>query len=82
MLYRMFRRYGKRMQQHNINYFSLEHRCNKMTSALKVGFHLSEFGRAGSTARATKSNDLEIELNIQNKFCFVDFALNRIYFFV
>ena len=35
---------------------------------LKAGFHLSEFGRAGSTACATKSNDLEIELNIPNKF--------------
>ena len=39
-----------------------------LSGNLKAGFHLSEFGRAGSTARATKSNDLEIELNIQNKF--------------
>ena len=29
MLHRMLRGYGKRMQQHNIDDFSLQHRCNK-----------------------------------------------------
>ena len=35
---------------------------------VKAGFHLSKFGCTGRAALSTKSNDLEIELNIQNKY--------------